>query len=185
MKEEIYDEKKYRNFMILFYDESIHYNFDDVIFNLHGLKYYAYIKHQPEDDEKVEHYHAFISLDNATTESGIAKRLGIPKEKVQYVKNCRAGMRYLTHIDYPDKIQYSLDDVHVSGLFRRKFLKSFEDVKTEEEIIQDIYYWLDNSHFDDYFEKLKYFTMFINLNCYDTIFKRYRYEFIDYLKHNL
>lgn len=49
--EEIID-KQYRNFMILFYDESIHYNFDDIIFNLHNFKYYAYIKHQPEDEEK-------------------------------------------------------------------------------------------------------------------------------------
>lgn len=183
--EEIIDEKKYRNFMVLFYEESIHYNFNDVIFNLHSFKYYAYIKHLPETDEKTIHYHAFIRVDNATTESSIAKRLGIPKDKVQYVKNVRAGMRYLTHIDYEDKIQYSINDVKVSGLFKRKFLKSFEDVKTEEEIIQDIYYWLDNSHFDSYYEKLKYFTMFINLNCYDTIFKRYRYEFIDYLKSNL
>lgn len=183
--EEIVDKKKYRNFMILFYDDSIHYDFNEVIFNLHSFKYYAYIKHEPETDEKVSHYHAFIRLDNATTEISIAKRLGIPKDKVQYVKNVRSALRYLTHIDYEDKIQYSIDDVKVSGLFRRKFLKAFEDVKTEEEIIQDIYFWLDNSHFDNYFEKLKYFTMFINLNCYDTIFKRYRYEFIDYLKSNL
>lgn len=183
--EEIVDDKKYRNFMVLFYDESKHYFFDDVIFNLHSFKYYAYIKHQPETNEKSSHYHAYIHTDSACTESALAKRLGLPVDKVQYVKNVRAAIRYLTHVDYEDKIQYSIDDVKVSGLFKRKFLKAFEDVKTEEEIIQDIYFWLDNSHFDNYFEKLKYFTMFINLNCYDTIFKRYRYEFIDYLKHNL
>lgn len=183
--EEIFDTKKYRNFMILFYDESKHYSFDDVIFNLHGFKYYAYIKHLPESDEKVTHYHAFIHLDNATTEQGLAKRLGIPSDKVQYVKNVRAGCRYLTHIDYPNKIQYSLDDVKVSGLFQRKFYKNFEDVKTEEEIIQDIYFWLDNTHFDTYIEKLKYLIMYVNMNCYDTVYKRYRLEFIDYLKMNL
>lgn len=177
--------KQYRNFMVLFYDESIHYNFDDVIFNLKGLKYWAYIKHQPEDDEKVQHYHAFIHLDSASTESALAKRLGIPPDKVQYIKNCRSGMRYLTHIDYPEKIQYDLNSVHVSGLFKRKFLKAFEDVKTEEEIIQDIYFWLDNSHFDTYLEKVRYFILYINSNCYDTVYKRYRPEFLDYLKMNL
>lgn len=171
--------------MILFYDESKHYNFDDLIFNIHSLKYYAYIKHQPETEEKLEHYHAFIHLDTACTESALAKRLGIPKDKVQYVKNVRGGCRYLTHIDYPEKIQYSIDDVKVSGLFKRKFLKNFEDVKTEEEIIQDIYFWIDNTHFDNYFEKIRYLTLFININCYDTVYKRYRPEFIDYLKQNL
>lgn len=183
--EEIFDSKKYRNFMVLFYKESIHYNFDDVIFNLHGFKYYAYIKHLPETEEKEEHYHAFIHLDNATTEESIAKKLGIPKDKVQYVKNVRASCRYLTHIDYPDKIQYDLNSVKVSGLFQRKFLKNFEDVKTEEEIIQDIYNFIDNVHYDTYCEKLKYLIMFVNLNCYDTVYKRYRPEILDYVKMNL
>lgn len=183
--EVVYEDKQYRNFMILFYHESKHYEFNDVIFNLHGLKYYAYIKHQPDEEEKQEHYHAFIRLDSATTEERLAKRLGIPKEKVRYVKNVRSANRYLTHIDYPDKIQYSIDDVIVSGLWRRQFNKCFQDVKTEEEIIQDIYFFIDNSHFDTYMEKLKALIMFININCYDTVYKRYRLEFIDYLKMNL
>lgn len=182
---EIYNENRYRNFMILFYDESKHYDFNDIIFNLHGLKYYAYIKHQPESEEKIPHYHAFIHLDSACTESSLSKRLGIPKDKIQYVKNVRAGCRYLTHIDYPDKIQYSLEDVIVSGLFKRKFLKNFEDVKTEEEIINDIYFFIDNNHCDSYSEKLRNLILFVNINCYDTVYKRYRPEFIDYLKMNL
>ena len=106
--EQIIEENRYRNFMVLFYDESKHYDLEDVLFNLHSLKYYAYIKHQPESDEKQEHYHAFIRLDSATTEERLASRLGIPKDKVQYVKNVRGGCRYLTHIDYPEKIQNSL-----------------------------------------------------------------------------
>lgn len=183
--EEIIDTKRYRNFMVLFYDESKHYNFDDVIFNLHSMKYYAYIQHLPETDEMSYHYHAFIHLDSATTEDALAKRLGIPKNKVQYVKNVRGGCRYLTHIDYPNKIQYDISDVKVSGLFQRKFLKNFEDVKTEEEIIQDIYNFIDNFHCENYVDKLKQLIIFVNYNCYDTVYKRYRPEFIDYLKMNL
>ena len=184
-KEEVIDTHFYRNFMILFYDESKHYNFNDLIFNLKGFKYYAYIKHLPESDEKSVHYHAFVRLDSATTEERLAKRLGLPVDKVQYVKNVRSANRYLTHIDYPEKIQYNQNDVIVSGLWRRQFNKCFQDVKTEEEIIQDIYFWIDNCHFDTYMEKLKNLIMFINFNCYDTVYKRYRLEFIDYLKMNL
>lgn len=184
-KVEIVDNKRYRNFMILFYNENEKDNFDKVIFNIHGLKYYAYIKHEPETEEKSPHYHGFIHLDSATTEEALAKRLEIPKNHVSYVKNVRAGCRYLTHIDYPDKIPYDLKDVKVSALFSRKFYSQFEDVKTEEQIIQDMYNWIDNFHYDNYHEKLKYFIIFINMNCYDTIFKRYRFEFIDYLKQSL
>lgn len=183
-EEEIVDSKRYRNFMILFYDESKHYKFDDLIFNLHSFKYYAYIKHQPEDEEKTAHYHAFIRVDSATTEQAIANRLGIPESKVKFVKNVRSSCRYLTHIDYIDKIQYDLGDVVVSGAFQRKFYKQFEDVKTEEEIISELYDWIDNEDIKDYHTKLKCFIVYVNSNCYDTIFKRYRFEFIDYLKYS-
>lgn len=64
-------------------------------------------------------------------------------------------------------------------------MKQFEDVKTESEIIEDIYNWIDNFQYDNYHEKLKYMLIFINVNCYDTIFKRYRNEFIDYLKYSI
>ena len=154
--EELFDEKRYRNFMIIFYKDTKSYEFDDILFNIHSLKYYAYIKHNPEVEEKKEHYHAFIHLDTACTESALAKRIGIPVEHLQYVKNVRGGCRYLTHIDYPEKLQYSIDDVRVSGLFKRKFLKNFEDIKTEEEIISDIYFFIDNNHYDSYIDKLKY-----------------------------
>lgn len=176
------DKNRYRNFMAIFYDESIHYKFNDVIFNLHGFKYWAYIKHESDEEEKQVHYHCFVTVDNAKSEEAFAKCLGVPVHKVQHVKNIRSSCRYLTHIDYPEKIQYSLDEVKISGLFRRKFLKHFEDVKTEEEILQDMYNWIDIWNFDSYHEKLKMFVQYVNMQCYDTIYKRYRFELQDYLK---
>lgn len=183
--EEIISNDRYRHFVAILYPDSDIYDYDDVLFNLRGFKYYAYITHQPEDNEKKLHTHLFLSLDSATTIQAVAKRLGIPPNYIQYVKSVRASIRYLTHIDYPDKIPYKTDDVTVSSLFHRKFMKQFEDVKTESEIIEDIYNWIDNFQYDNYHEKLKYMLIFINLNCYDTIFKRYRNEFLDYLKYSI
>ena len=177
--------KKYRCFEFVVYDESIHYKLEDIMFCLHGFKYWAWIRHDPEEDEKLPHYHILIKLENATTIESISKKTGVPIHKIQYVKNIRAMCRYLIHLDDTDKIQYSIDDVHVSKLFERKFKKNFEELKTEEEIIQDIYFWVDNTHFDSYHEKLRYLLMYVNFNCYDSIYKRYRYEFLDYLKENL
>lgn len=184
MNEEIIDKKQYRNFMILFYNDSKFYKFDDLIFNIHGFKYYAYIKHLPEDEEKSEHYHAFLHLDSATTISAISKRLGLPENYIQNVKSVRSACRYLTHIDYEEKTQYDLSDVTVSGNFKRKFYKQFEDVKTEAEIISDIYNYIDELGLinTNYHNKVKSLIQYININCYDTIYKRYRYEFNDYLK---
>lgn len=177
--------KRYRCFTCVVYKDTSSYDYNDVFFNLKGYKNWAYILHQPEESEKKEHYHIIIKLDNATTCESISKTLGIPLVHVKYVRNIRAMCRYLVHLDDPDKIQYSLSDVHVSKLFERKFKKNFEELKTEEEIIQDIYFYIDNTHFDTYQEKLRNLLLYINFNCYDTIYKRYRYEFLDYLKLNL
>lgn len=188
IEEEMIEEKipkKYRCFTLVVYDESIHYKLDDILFALKGFKYWAYIKHEPEEEEKQTHYHILIKLENATTVESISKKTGVPFHKIQYVRNVRAMARYLIHFDDPEKIQYNISDIKISKLFERKFLKNFEDLKTEEEMINDIYFFIDNSHFDSYQEKLRYLIQFVNINCYDTIYKRYRYEFLDYLKSNL
>ena len=188
LEEEMFEEqipKKYRCFTLVVYDESIHYKLEDILFSLKGFKYWAYIKHQPEDDEKMPHYHILIKLENATTVASISKKTGVPIHKIQYVRNVRAMCRYMIHFDEDDKIKYDISDLKISKLWERKFLKNFEDLKSEEEIIQDIYFFIDNSHFDNYYEKLRYLIQFVNINCYDTIYKRYRFEFLDYLKSNL
>lgn len=188
MEEELIEEKlpkKYRCFTLVVYDESKHYKLEDILFALKGFKYWAYIKHQPEEEEKVPHYHILIKLENATTIESISKKTGVPTHKIQYVRNVRAMCRYMIHFDEDNKIKYDISEVHISKLWERKFLKNFEDLKSEEEIIQDIYFFIDNNHCDSYHEKLKYLIQFVNINCYDTIYKRYRFEFLDYLKSNL
>ncbi len=180
------DEKRYRNFMILLYKDTSSYNFDDVIFDLKGsFKNYAYIEHQPEKDEKKEHIHFILSLDNARTIESIANRLGVPSNHIQSVKSLRASCRYLIHLDNEDKTRYELTEVTVSPSFSRKFFGAFDDLKTEEDVIDDIYLFIDNLTDVDYKEAIKLLIKFVNSQSYDTIYKRYRPEFQDYLKLNM
>lgn len=173
----------FRNWALLLYVETDSYNFNDVIFNINACKDYAYIKHLPEKEESKEHYHVILRFENAKTESALKKYLGIPDNYafVEPIKNARSMCRYLTHIDYPEKIQYDISDVVVSRHFSRKFLLNFEDVKTEEEIILEIYNFLDKISFESKRDKLRMITSFVNINCYDTIFKRYKTEFLSYM----
>ena len=94
--------KRYRCFTILLYNDSSSYNFDDVMFNIRGYKYWAFVKHIPEDDELKVHYHVIIKLENATTCEAIAKQLGVPLQHVKYVRNIRAMCRYLDHLSESD-----------------------------------------------------------------------------------
>lgn len=181
--EEAIKKDRFRNFNVLLYPDTTSYNYNDVIFKLNEYKYYAFIEHRPENDEKKPHTHLFIHLDNACTKSAIANNLGIPQNFVQETKSVRSSCRYLTHIDYPDKIQYDYNDINISTMFERKFKKNFEDLETEEQIINNIFEFIDNLHFDyNYNYAMRVLIQWINLNVYDTIFKRYRSEFLDYLK---
>lgn len=184
LTEEI-DEKRYRNFIILLYEDSTSYNFEEVLFDLKGsFKNYAYIKHKPETSEKKEHYHFILSLDNARTISSLAKRVGVASNYFQPIKSLRASCRYLTHIDTEEKNKYNLSDVVVSNSFMRKFYGAYDDLKTEGDVIDDIYNYVEyiTSTTGNVQEAIKELIMFVNKNNYDTIYKRYRVEFLEYLK---
>lgn len=133
------DEKRYRNFMIMLYEDSTTYDYKEVLFDLKGsFKNYAYIKHQPETNEKKAHTHFILSLDNARTISSIAKRVGVAPNYFQPIKSLRASCRYLIHLDTDDKIKYNLSDVVVSNSFMRKFYGAFDDLKTEGDVNKNV-----------------------------------------------
>lgn len=174
---------RFRSFFILLYPDSTSYNIDNVFFELNGFKYFAYIKHQPETDEKKIHYHLYIYVDSACTISAVSKRLGIPINHIQHVLSQRASLRYLTHIDYPEKIQYDFKEIKHSVAIERDLLKSYSDIESEIDIINNIYKFITSlkenySYNDALIELIK----FVNLNYYDTIYKRYRNEYKEFMK---
>lgn len=180
------DEKRFRHFMIILYKDSESYKYEDVLFDLKGsFKNYAYITHQPEEGEKKEHVHFILSLDNPRSIKSIAKRVGVPENYFQPVKSLRASCRYLTHQDNDDKIHYELTDVTVSKSFSRKFYAAYDDLKTEEDVIDDIYLFIDSITDVKFKDAVKNLIVFVNSQAYDTIYKRYRYEFQDYLKETI
>ena len=174
-------DKRYRNFMLILYPDDN--DFDEKLMIIKSYKNYAYIKHEPESDEKKVHYHCIISLENATTINTLGKKTLVPTRLIEPINSLRAVCRYLIHLDNEDKKRYDLKDVTVSRNFERKFLKQFDDIKTEQEIIMDIYTFIDNMNDMGYQNKLKELIIYVNLNCYDTIYKRYRSEFLSYMSY--
>lgn len=174
--------KKYRNWEILLYEDSYVYDFKEVIRILKSNKKYAYIKHQPEKDETKEHYHFILKLDNGTKKSTLSNKLGVPENYINEIISLRMMNRYLTHIDDEDKIQYEIADVTISKPYQREYLKCFDDLLSEEEILEQIYQFIDTFKDMDYFKCSRELVQFVNANCYDTIYKRYRPELTEYLK---
>lgn len=182
---------RYRLFSVILYTDSETYNINDVLFNIKALKYYAYIIHDKDLNEKgeikKEHYHVIIKLDNASTIQAISNKLGIPENHVQHIKNERAYIRYLIHYDSADKYMYSLEDIKYSRLYQRKVKKAFEDVETEEDIICNINNFI--MHIKDVSDSpstaLFSLIQYVNSNAYETIYKRYRQEFTQLLNYYL
>lgn len=173
---------RYRSFLILLYEDTTSYDINDIFFEINGFKKFAYIKHEPESNEKKSHYHLYISLDSACTISAVSKRLGVPPQFIQHVRSERASLRYLTHVDYPDKIQYEFKDIKYSLNIERSLLKSYSDVESEIDIINNIHNFILSLKNDyTYNQALIELIKFVNSNFYDTIYKRYRNEFREFM----
>lgn len=166
------EDKKYRHFMILLYPEWG--NFQQILGDLKGsFKNYAYIKHIPESDEKKEHIHFILSLDNARTIKSLSRRIDVPENLIRNCKSLRASCRYLIHIDDEDKYQYNLDQVIVSHSFKSTYFKSFDDLLSDEEILDNIYTFVDSYKELNSIELEINLTRYVCENGFERVFKRY------------
>lgn len=109
-----------RNIGLLLYPEWD--NFDNILSKI--KKYpYAYIVHDKDlkeieenEEEKKVHCHAYIQFENARSFKSVAKWLGIEERFVQGISNRNSYLRYLVHMDNPEKYQYSFYEVQTEYL---------------------------------------------------------------------
>lgn len=91
---------------------------------------YAYMLHDKditEDGEKKkEHIHVFFQFENARSLESVAEELHIPVYDLKKISSKRGAIRYLTHIDHPEKYQYSKDNI-VSNIEIEKYFKEKEN----------------------------------------------------------
>lgn len=182
--EEVID-NRFRNWMILLYPEWE--NFEEILQDIKGsFKNYAYIKHEPESDEKKVHYHLILNLDNPRTDKSLSKRLGIPVNLFKRVKSLRGSNRYLIHIDNEDKIQYKLTDVVVSKSYQSTYFKSFDDLMSDEDILDNIYCFIESYKDSSPIELEIQLTRYVCSNGWERVFKRYYNtisKYIGYVSH--
>ena len=175
--------KRFRHFTLILYQDTTSYNFEETLRIIKSQKKWAYIKHMPEQKEKKEHFHVILSFDNATTDTALSKKTGVPVQHISGIKNLRSMCRYLIHKDDEEKYQYSLDQVKVSPLFTKEYKKCFDDIETEDEIIDKIYNFIEGLKYKfGYAQTQRLLIQYVNSHCYETIYKRYRFEFTEYLK---
>lgn len=175
-----------RHWTLVLYPDTTSYDCDLILKNVRTFyNDYCYILHSPEAKEKKSHFHVNLHLKDARTREQVMRKLTLPdsvKNRVEPILSVRQMDRYLIHIDDPKKIQYNIDDVVVSPHYRNNYYKHFGDQQSEEDIILDIYNFIDKLPHNSVAEDFRLLIIFVNSSCYDTIYKRYRVEFSEYMK---
>ena len=129
--------KKYYTFAMVLYKDSTSYDYEKVINYIEkNFKYYAYIEHDEDVDNKKIHTHVLMHFDNKRYSTAIAKELNVPCNYIINV-NFVPYLRYLIHFDDEDKKQYSIDDVKGTLTSRLRDIIN-KDTKTESEQVAEI-----------------------------------------------
>lgn len=169
---------KARTYRLLLYPDNPKHNL--AIIELCNSPYAVGILHDndvyEQDDEETDdsnvgekkksHYHFVLKFSNPRYKSGVANSLDIEERFVFDCDNFKGAVRYLTHIDYPDKYQY--DKANLIGGLKSSVLKYFDDEPEDFKIIQILNY------IDDYngYLKTRDLTLWCCQNGYYSALRR-------------
>lgn len=89
---------------------------DEMIKVLPDFTYWAYIRHEPDNEDGTPHVHFLVRNNGTRTIKQIADKLGIESNYVQVCRKVYAFRRYMLHLDSDEKIKYTIDDIHTNNL---------------------------------------------------------------------
>lgn len=173
--------KKYYTFAMVLYKDSTSYDYNKVINYIEkNYKYYAYIEHNEDIDDKKEHTHVLMHFDNKRYNTGISKELNVPSNYIVHA-NLIPYLRYLIHFDDEDKKQYSIEEVHGPLSNKLKDIIS-KDKKTESEQVAEIMSYIFESNEFLYVTNVAQFVL--NNGCYSAFRRNYLFFKDLVLEHN-
>lgn len=131
-----------KKFVIVCYKEELLIDYLDK--NKDYIKEYVYIKHIAEEEDKVDHIHLFIEFNNPKNRKPISNALNINEILIQSCKSKKSILRYFLHKDFPNKIQYEIENL-ISNIDINILHCMIESkVETEEEYLQQQIDYIDN-----------------------------------------
>lgn len=89
---------------------------------------------------KKPHYHVVLKFNIQRHRTAVAKELGIAPNYLEDCRNLNRSLSYLVHKNYPDKFQYSIDEVEGPLV---KLLQKILDDRTEDDRVQQLFSIID------------------------------------------
>ena len=123
-----------RNYCLILYNEGEDLKVKEKIIKNYD---YAYCLHDkdiiPETGElKKAHHHFILKFNNTRSISAVSDELGLPSNHLEYCRNLKGAVRYLIHMDDPDKYQYPAEDIKSSFVVSNHISSSLpEDVQAQ------------------------------------------------------
>ena len=166
--EDFYDSKRVRAFKGVFYPDSDTYDYSDVMQKISSFGSALFILHDKdlndEGEVKKAHYHFVVRWTSGTAlyRSSIANLSGLSKMDVIPIygkydsdqgNSLEQSLLYLTHRNYPEKVQYSDSDLllsYDSGLVLYNLYKGFLNDKVvtlDSDALQQIRDFIVNQDF--------------------------------------
>ena len=148
---------KDRKFCAVLYSDADDYDCEVVLNNLRSnFPRWAYCLHDKDttDDGELKkpHYHVVMGTGQSPyLIAGVSNKLGVPANYIQFCDGFRGAVRYLIHLDHPDKYQYNATDI--SANFNPK--KHFGDVDGEQ-MSREVFEYLDNHVGCDWLEIMRW-----------------------------
>lgn len=166
----------YRHFEIICYDTSDNNctitNMIDIA-NRYSLDYcyicHSFDKKDDSDELKDIHYHFILNLQK-TTLKNVSKVFNIPINYINIVDSYKDKLRYLIHRGWPDKYQYSPNEVIGTDKCLSDFRKSLitNNSIDESKVISDIFKYIDDHPIANFTALLPY----VLENNYYSFFRR-------------
>ena len=138
-------DKRTRNWMVIVYPDSAPSNWRDVLDDMH-IAWTCSPLHDKDvtatGEPKKAHWHIVIAFDAVKTYeqvSEIATALNAPIP--QRVESIRGAVRYLIHMDNPDKAQYDRNDIEChGGMEIADYLRTSEQARGN--VVRDMCAWV-------------------------------------------
>lgn len=156
--------KRTRNWVLIVYPDSAPENWQEILGDLHTPVLISPLHDRdinPDGELKKPHWHVILIFDGLKSYEQILEvAQKINAATPQVVNNIRGHARYLTHMDNPEKAQYSIDDViALSGADYRALCALASDKYNAIGEMQD---WCDEQGVRSYAQLSRYARSFRN-----------------------
>lgn len=132
---------KARNICGVIYPDDV--NYVNYINYIQKHKYYAILHNKSKDENgniKKVHLHFCIRFDNPVSMSAFCKAMGLPENYIQRCSDLKSYIRYLIHIDEPDKEHYPITEILSNDMIT---VNNAFAPPTEVDFIQEFLKWYD------------------------------------------